>query len=217
MFEKYCVLWIAINASLFFRSNIVSGVTTPCPYLPNCAECDSPTHCAACIEPGSFGMFTNESGCHDCLEVSGYTCSSCTHLSQCDTCTVSGGQGPLIPDPSDRARCADCATHCQFCAMYGAGKCDDYSCDNGYAIDATSRTCSPCADGCPFCAFSGPGACDVCSSGFGLPPGKINPPADCEACTTENCATCYWDNTVCETCKTGYEMDGSGLCNAMKR
>jgi hypothetical protein len=38
------------------------------------------------------------------------------------------------------------------------------------------------------------------------------PPADCEDCTTSNCALCFNDKNSCENCQQGFEMTSSGEC-----
>jgi hypothetical protein len=201
--KQYGMLCVALVA---FYSG---GTSAGCPHLDNCYKCSDGVHCDECID-GGYGLRADRKGCGDCFEVSGGTCYKCTTLGRCDECYTTQ-LGWVMP--TTKAMCADCAPHCQFCEHRGAGKCDDISCDPGYAAN-TDETCSPCAPGCNACSNSGPGGCDACNMGKGLRNGKGSPPADCEACTTPNCEFCASDHTICDYCKTGFQLNSSGQCIA---
>jgi len=203
---SYGILWLSIVSALF------RGTSAQCALLPNCDVCYNSTYCQECewADYGYYGLRADGAGCEDCLEISGGTCAYCTSVTMCDQCS-NNDQGPVSPTTS--AQCAACATNCQFCAYYGAGRCDDYSCNSGYANDV-AHTCSPCVPGCQECAMSGPGGCDVCPVGQGLYNGIGSPPADCIPCSIPNCGYCYSDNTGCEMCDPGFSMNSSGQCSA---
>jgi hypothetical protein len=186
---------------------LLKGTAAECPELTNCDSCPDNVHCETCTSEGVYGLTADRSGCKSCEEESEGTCSQCTSLSHCDTCAISD-MGPV--PVTDKAMCAKCAPHCQFCQSAGSGKCDDNSCDQGYAKDI-NQTCSPCSPGCMHCGDYS--SCDMCITGKGFSHSELAPQRDCKDCTIENCEECYADNTQCETCKPGFTYTSPQACS----
>jgi hypothetical protein len=79
---EYCNTGFELNSS----GQCVQESSAQCPHLPNCYKCSDSVHCDECLNPGIYGLRVDRTGCDDCFEVSGGTCSTCTTLDRCDEC-----------------------------------------------------------------------------------------------------------------------------------
>jgi len=105
-------------------------------------------------------------------------------------------------------QCVPCGPNCLYCKDAGAGKCDAYACEDGYTDK--DNICIPCTtQNCGHCNKTDITKCFECKAGFYLTPSK-----QCVPCKAANCAYCFGDNTICENCKPGFEVNSSGLCVA---
>jgi len=153
-------------------------------------------------------VLSRDATAQECAPPDTSKCTSCTTLDKCDVCANSG-EGPLTP--TSAAECSACAANCQFCDVRGAKQCDDFSCDEGYALNKITNICEPCAPGCLACSIVGPGLCETatCTPKTGLRLGQGSAPGDCTPCSPLNCDQCFSNNGICEKCATGFDLDGT--------
>jgi len=138
-------------------------------------------------------------------------CDSCPDGVHCATCTDEGINGLRV----NRTGCDDCYAvsegTCAACSSLN--KCDYCSnADQGVVSNTTTAMCGDCGAHCLICSEAGAGKCDTyaCESGY------TDIDNICIACTTENCGACYYDNTVCYSCKDGFYLNSSGECTPCK-
>ena len=158
-------------------------------------------NCGTCaLQTGSTNAY-----CVNCLAgyfVSGLSCSACTVISNCltcsgaSTCTQCAAGYNLILGACSNQACANTTTNCHVCSTTNNAVC--ITCEPGYSL--ASGVCSPitCSNGFVF---------DSTTNQCGCSSGTYLSGTTCQPCSDGNCLTCSL--SVCSSCVDGYYPFGS--------
>ena len=140
--------------------------------------------------------------CEKCPE----HCVSCEISSICDACE--DGYLLSMQEGENYKKCILCPPNCLRCDG-DTGNC--LECNEGFVLelqtDGTSTgKCISCPDNCGFCE-SDAVTCTLCNNGFGFQHENGVSNGKCVSCSDTNCASCTFNNDICNFCKDEFCFD----------
>lgn len=212
-----------------YYASIVDGKNTCVRCYDNCDECSGATTCLKCAEgyiassDGSKCEIKCSDNCATCDSANPDICLTCysgadlnATTSSCDTnlnCnsndSCSACSRKYVISASHCYECTYTDANCVACTFGAKDTCS--RCLTGYYLK--DGACKTCTDNCVSCM--GKGACIRCSPGYFLVKEPGSSAGKCKVCDG-SCTTCSDNPTLCTTCPSSFNLEGSSCVSIHK-